>query len=418
MPDMMPPNFINPAYASPEQIAQMRAYAQALQNKAISGEAKTGMGALAAALMGFQGARGMQSAAGQEQASNLALQNALSGAVSGAGRPDLGPIAGVTANPRTTPAQIGMLGSMMPPAGTETYNTPGASMSVPAPSILGGAGRPGVAPPIRPVTQQPLPPPTGEPARPGQDNLTSGKITGIDYGPIQTGPLPPRTTQMLGGLQQLGQSFTRSNMMNVAGQEPQAKSLEQDQTFAAQAPLLKQTLGVVKDDIRAHGSEISWGPQTETMTQLKRFAVNYAPGIFTPDQIAGIASADSLQKMSGILGTLLARQIGNAGGTDFSQQLGQAQVPGMHNSKEGAIALADMIEQGVDQTRKLGEEFRKLPNNIKTDPNFDYIGFRQNFYSRNPIINPLTKNPITQDLSNPTQAQTYSGGWGKVIRQQ
>lgn len=428
MPEFMPPNFVNPDYASPEQIAQQRAYAKALQDAAVSGGAKTGMGAIAAALMGFQGARGMNAANATEQASNLALQQGLQQAIQSK---DLSKIASLTGNPRMTPAHIAMLMGVLEPRGAETYTTPGAAMSAPAPSILGGAGG-ATVPPMRPVTPGvPLPPaniPTGEPARPGQDNITSGNVTGVQYGPVQTGPLPPtaqlspQRMQTLDTLQKKGQEYTRSNMFNVAGTEPQTDSLKQDQTFSAQAPLIKQTLGVIRDDIKTHGTEVSWGPQTETMTQLKRFAVNYAPGIFTPDQIAGIASADSLQKMSGILGTLLARQIGNAGGTDFSQQLGQGQVPNMHNSKEGAIALADMIEQGVDQTRKLGEEFRKLPNSVKTDPNFDYIGFRQGFFNKNPIINPITKNPITQDLlkmrGGESTAPSYGGGWGKVTRGQ
>ena len=416
-------NFVNPAYASPEQIKFLRQYAQQLMTPGPVAHWAQGVGNIARALVGGYEARQADT---QEQQSNLAFQKGLAEAVRTG---DMSTVLGMAGHPRANAAMIAALAGQLHPAGAETYTTPGAAMTVPAPSNIERTY------PRSPIRGAPLPPATGgEPARPGQQNLTSGDITGIQSEDIPPGVSPGdyvkrgfadagiSPMQKLDVIQKKGQEFTRSNLMNVAGSEPHAATLKQDQTFSAQAPLLKQTVGAIRDDIRTHGSEISWGPQTETVTQLKRFVENYAPGIFTPEQISGISAADNLQKMSGVLGNLLSSQLGNMGSTDFSRQLGQGQVPNMHNSKEGALALADMIEQGVDQNRKLGEEFRKLPNNTKTDPNFDYIGWRQGFFNKNPIINPITHNPITQDLlkmrEQPNEPQAYGGGWGRVIRGQ
>ena len=55
-------NFINPAYATPEQVKQMRDYADALRKGSIADTSKSWTGVLAQALMGFNGASGMNRA--------------------------------------------------------------------------------------------------------------------------------------------------------------------------------------------------------------------------------------------------------------------------------------------------------------------------------------------------------------------
>lgn len=216
---------------------------------------------------------------------------------------------------------------------------------------------------------------------------------------------------------QMGRDLATQNKFTEAWRGPQVSAVTQDQNFLGQYPVIKQALGVIGNDLEKHGANLSMGPQSETIQNMKKLVANFAPGLFSNEQIEGIAAGDSVTKMSGILGTLLARQIGNSGGTDFSQQLGQAQVPGMHNSLEGAKALKSMIEQMTEQQYQLGLAAQKLNPGQKmgTDPSFNYIAWKNDWYANHPIINPITKNPITQDLSKYSQTvnemQQGGGGW-------
>jgi len=211
----------------------------------------------------------------------------------------------------------------------------------------------------------------------------------------------------------MGRGVANQNAFNVAQREPQTAALNSDQKAFAQVGPTKQILGLLKNDISsAGGANVSWGPQSEQVQNAKKLMLNYFPGLFSKAQVEGISAGDSINKLSVMLGAGLGHILGNAGGTDFSQQLQQQQVPGTHNSRESALALANMIEQTVDQYRQLGQSLTPQLTQDFASGKQNYLQWRQNFYDQHPIINPVTKNPITQDLSKYTEAiGSMQGGW-------
>ena len=68
-------------------------------------------------------------------------------------------------------------------------------------------------------------------------------------------------------------------------------------------------------------------------------------------------------------------------------------VPGAHNSKEGAAALLKMVDQVADQQAALRQAVGPAKNAQ------EYEAMRSNFFKQNPIINPITGNPIQLDLT-------------------
>lgn len=199
-PEDLSPNFINPAYASPQQIASLREYAKQLMTDQPVHHWAQGVGNIARALMGGYEAH---QADVQEQQANQGLSQQLGEAIQSK---DLAKITALAGNPRMTPAHIALLMGLLEPRGQRQVG-PGAAYGEPAESILGGAGGAGDSPIPQdrssPVSSaQPLAPadvPSGQRMSPGQ-NITSGDVTGIDYGPVQNGPIPVKpvkTTQYL-----------------------------------------------------------------------------------------------------------------------------------------------------------------------------------------------------------------------------
>jgi hypothetical protein len=132
---------------------------------------------------------------------------------------------------------------------------------------------------------------------------------------------------------------------------------------------------------------MTFGPTAEWSNNVKRVAANYAPGLMK-DQLESLASADSFDKMSAQLTSMLAK----GGGTDAQLFNNMKSVPGSHNSKEGAEALLKMVSQVADQQQGL----RQFTAGAKTAQEYEQL--RNQYYAQNPIVNPLTGNPIKMDL--------------------
>lgn len=134
-PEDLAPNFINPAYASPQQVASLREYAKQLMTDQPVHHWAQGVGNIARALMGGYEAH---QADIQEQQANQGLSRELGEAIQSK---DLAKITALAGNPRMTPAHIALLAALLEPRGQNTYG-PGATMGQPGPSIMGGAGVP------------------------------------------------------------------------------------------------------------------------------------------------------------------------------------------------------------------------------------------------------------------------------------
>jgi len=155
----------------------------------------------------------------------------------------------------------------------------------------------------------------------------------------------------------------------------------------------------MKDDILSHGDKMVWGPTADWVNNLKRSIAQHAPGFMTKNDLEGLASADSFEKLSAQLQTLIGRQVGS---TDASLFQGMKSVPGSHNSKEGAVALIDMLDQ---MARQNGEFM--IQNQPKIgQPGFDFFAAKNKFFEENPIINPITKNSLRVDLAGKGNEET------------
>lgn len=211
---------------------------------------------------------------------------------------------------------------------------------------------------------------------------------------------------------EIGRNLGNQSTFNKAATVPQAEAIANDQKDAATAPQVFRVVNTIIDDLNSHGNAMSMGPTANWTTEAKKVIANLAPNLMSKQQLEGMAANEAMDKASSTLGTLLGKQVGGlTGGTDASMFEGLKQVPGAHNSLVGAKALADMIKQGAVLQQKWGEAYRSLPRGIKTAPDFDYIGERNRFYQKNPILNPLTGNDIVMDMraSQSSKPETQPG---------
>lgn len=197
----------------------------------------------------------------------------------------------------------------------------------------------------------------------------------------------------------------RLGVINAAGSGGQGGVVKEDIEFANQAPQVLKTVGTIADNIKRFGDKLTFGPTAPWSQEVKKLAANYAPGIMK-DQLDAIAAADSIEKLSGNLGSLLSRQLSSGTGTDAQMYQGLKTVPGLMQSKEGALAMADMIRQAAEKQQQLGYILQN-PNNWA-----NYGQTKAEFFAQHPIINPLTGHPIEMDIRAASQATpAASGGW-------
>ncbi len=233
-------------------------------------------------------------------------------------------------------------------------------------------------------------------------NVTLGPDGGISAPTAFPAPNSgaPSMRDQVGNLYQTGQDFARQSSANKAERE----ALGGDITTAAANPQVRQILTTMKQDIQSHGDKMVFGPTSDWINNLKRSIAQHAPGLMTATDLAGLASADSFDKLSAQLQSIVGRQVG---GTDASLLQGMRSVPGQHNSKEGALALIDMLDQVAQQQTKFAVD----NHNKFVEPGFNYIAAKTKFFEDNPIKNPLTKNTLRDDLGK----SNNQGGQSKTL---
>lgn len=414
------PNFVNPQYATPEQLATQRAYAAELTKRS-GQDVNRPTGAFANMITALTA--GLERNRANEMQSQAAGQNA--GDVSALiaqlqkGQPiDPNTAGRVYANPMASPEHRALIGALITPkVGEDVAGRPTST------SIAGGQQAvpvgPGIQPGIRPALSvpdasisavpQPAPPLPGAP----QSMATPPGVTRLDPTATnawrQSNPLPPGVAPAgpqagavppgappaavptgpitIDALAAKGRELAAQRAFTQGTAEAQTGIAKEDIAAASNAPAVKQIAGTMLDDMAKH--KLTFGPTAEWSNNAKRLAANYAPGLMK-DQLEGLASADSFDKMSAQLTSMLSR----GGGTDAQLFNNMKSVPGSHNSEQGAAALLKMVIQRADQQ----EALRAAVQAAKTPQEAEAI--RTNFYKdpRNQIINPISGNPIAQDL--------------------
>ncbi len=420
------PSFVNPSYATPEQLASQRAYADALIKR--SGEnVNRPTGAIANIITALTGnvvrnnANDVQQQAAEGNSHDYAT---LISQLQSGQKPDPNVIGHLAANPMASPeARAWATKLISPEAVNSVYGQPGyqsPAAGVQAAPIQGNfqpgyrveQGAEGVH------TNAPIPAPGVQPARsPGVNPVgpTAPALGSGGVGPapgVGSPPAPapaiapngaPARPLTLDELAAKGREYAAQKAFTQGGAEANTTVAKQDIEAASTAPTIKRVAGTMLDDLRTHGDKMTFGPTAEWSNTIKRAAANYAPGLMK-DQLEALASADSFDKMSAQLTSMLAK----GGGTDAQLFNNMKSVPGAHNSKEGAEALLKMVMQVADQQQGL-----RLATKDARDAK-EYEAMRNQFYAKNPVLNPITGNPIALDLQKDKE-NTDTGGF-KVIK--
>lgn len=414
MPDFFQsqPNFTNPQYATPEQVAQQRAYAAELTKRSgqdvnrPTGALANMITALTAGVTRNNADRIQSEAAGQNAAGLAALVSQLQNGQ----KPDAGNIGTLSANPMASPEQRALISGLINPkpiedvAGRPAYASP--VQGVQAAPIQGqfqpGFRAPETAGSVSTVT--PMPAPMGRPAPPTPPGVTrldpqatdawraSTPLPAPSGGPQAPVAVPPSVTAPAAGsrldaLAAKDRELSAAKTFTQGGAESITGVQREDVANAMNAPSIKRIAGTMLDDLRTHGDKMTFGPTAEWSNTIKRAAANYAPGAMK-SQLEALASADSFDKMSAQLTSML----GKGGGTDAQLFNNMKSVPGAHNSKEGAEALLKMVNQVADQQQALREYVSGAKNTQ------EYEALRSRFFKENPVINPITGNPIALDV--------------------
>jgi len=201
-----------------------------------------------------------------------------------------------------------------------------------------------------------------------------------------------------------GREFAATKTYTQGGAEALTGVAKQDIEAATNAPAIKRISGMMLDDLRGH-PEMTMGPSAEVSNNIKRFIANYAPNMLGDKQLQALASADSFDKLSAQLTTMLA----NSGRSDAALFNSMRSVPGAHNSRQGAEALLLMQGQVADQAQALRQVTAGARNTQ------EYEALRNNFYAHNPIVNPLTGNSIAQDIETARRSGGNSGGGARIL---
>jgi len=429
------PNFTNPSYATPEQLAQQRAYAAELTKR--SGEnVNRPAGALANVITALTG--NLERNRANEIQQQAAAQNsrdisAIAEQLQNGQKPDAATMARVYANPMAAPEHRAMIGKLLTPElitsgyGQPGYTSPSAGVQAPpikgayTPSATVSQAAEGVS------TSGPQPAPTIQRTPLDATSPQGGIFGGMNNRPVNwpspmpgsggggqapgVGTLPapapvapngaPAGPMTLDQLAAKGREFAAQKAYTQGTAGTQTEIAKQDLEASAAAPVIKRVAGTMLDDLHTHGDKMTFGPTAEWTNNIKRLAANYAPGLMK-NQLEGLASADSFDKMSAQLTSLLSK----GGGTDAQLFNNMRSVPGSHNSKEGAEALLKMTMQVADQQQAL----RQVTQGARTPQ--EYEAMRNDFYAKNPIVNPITGNPIKLDIeaSRKSGVGTSSGG--------
>lgn len=141
-------NFVNPAYASPQQIAQLRQLASHLMGQATTPDATHWTGILAKALMGYSGRKEMEKADVQEQTANKEFAKEILQATSSK---DPSQIMAVMANPRAAPLQALLIGKLLEWGPEQGVTLPGLAAHGPAEPWFNKGATSGATPPVAPA---------------------------------------------------------------------------------------------------------------------------------------------------------------------------------------------------------------------------------------------------------------------------
>lgn len=409
------PNFVNPAYATPEQLATQRAYAAELTKR--SGQpVNRPLGAVAnlinALTGGIERNRAMD-IQNQQAGQNASDMSAMIAQLQGGTKVDPQNLGRMIANPLVSPEQRALALKLMTPeriedvAGRPAYASPvtgvqGAPMSGYEPGYRAQESA-GPVSTVSPIAAPPLQKPI-DAVSPNGGVFGGMNSRPVDWPngqpPAQPAAAPagvsPRLKQMAADAQQIEAEGARVK----AGAGGEGEVILKDVTRAAAAPETLKGLGIMRNTIQSVGDKMTFGPTAKFSNEARRVISNYAPGLVDEKALAG---ADAIEKLNLGLAGNLSQQLG-LNPSDIFRSV--ASVPGNEKSKEGTLALISMMEQQARNDQYVGTTlYQQNRGNLA-----GYQQARANYYSSHPIINPITGNPIEIDAKKAQETQGTQGG--------
>src|SRR5262249_16688665 len=130
-------------------------------------------------------------------------------------------------------------------------------------------------------------------------------------------------------------------------------------------------LDVIEDAVRHAGNNLTVGPGHDAIVKMKQFLSNY-----TKQPVKGLSEAAVIQKMNIYLASENAHQLTPRPAWAEVQNFMRAN-PGLLNSLQGTVILADVLRQGAQQTVDLGrlgmdrrnwEQWGNVESNYFADP--------------------------------------------------
>jgi hypothetical protein len=313
-----------------------------------------------------------------------------------AGGLDPAVMARVLANPMASPEQRALITLLIQPeAGKDVYNKPYYSSPL-APA--GGQPQFGIAAPVQAGevgTTQIISPPGSNAAPP------TSNIPGFN-GSSSSGLNSPSGIDALAAK---GRELAAAKTLTQAGATAQGEGNQEDVRSATAAPAIIKGLGLIKSTIQA-SPDITFGPTAKWSAEAKRVIANYAPGLTDEKSLAG---ADAIEKLNFGLATQLAK---TAGGTQGELFKAIGATPGTEKSKQGTLALIDMIQQDQMKAQQLGALYRQYEAGGKLQ---DYPAAREQFLTQHPTTNPLTGRPIEMDIKATREAASAAPANGPAV---
>lgn len=422
------PNFVNPSYVTPEQLAAQRAYADALTKR--SGEnVNRPTGALAnmvtALTAGLErkNANQIQSDATEHNAHDI---SALVSQLQGGDKVSPENLSHMIANPLASPEQRALAIKLINPESVaDVYGRPGyasPATGVRAAPVSGGfqpgfrasesAGSVNTTTPFPAPGMSPVGPVTPPAVVPRATIPSTAKVVGDEeavarglYEPVggkqapgavlptASAPAAPNGSRIT-QLAAMDRDLSAEKNRTESGAKGEGEVILKDVTRAAAAPEALKGLGIMRNTIESVGDKMTFGPTAKLSNEARRVISNYAPGLVDETALQG---ADAIEKLNlGLAGTL-SQQLG-LNPSDIYRSV--ASVPGNEKSKAGTLALINMMEQTARNDQYVGTTlYQKNRGNLAA-----YQQDRQNYYDNHPIINPITGNRVEIDAQKAAKA--------------
>jgi len=289
----------------------------------------------------------------------------------------------ILANPMVPPEQRSLIQGLIQPKATEdVYGRPAyQSYTGGVQPVAPNAGfQPGVRAPIGVggVSATQIITPQGA-SVPG----IGGGGTGIDALAAKGRQLEAESSRVKGG----------------AGAE--AGNIEMAVKRAGAAPETVKGLGIMEDTIKSLPG-ITFGPTAKLSNEARRVISNYAPGLVDQKALAG---ADAIEKLNLGLAGALSSQLG-LNPSDIYRSV--ASVPGNEKSKEGTLALINMMKQAAHNDQYVGTTlYKQYEGNLGA-----YQQAVADYYRNHPVVNPNTGHLVMApvSVSSPDEARSLRKG--------